>query len=260
MKKIIITLLFITISANIFAMCGDRGLWFFPENQEIKQNSWIMITAYSMSQEVVNKLNTKYPVYLQAGRHKVKLTIVSRQEGMFSQTQVILKPEKQLKKGKTYHLKIDNLKNGSEDDEFSDWAYEIEEINKKTWTVVNETDTEAPVWNKKPKFKETLCDHFGCGPALYAIFNCEIKDDSEVLIKTEFTNLKTNETTIYYLTADNKEIKIGHGMCSGAFSFGNEGENKKFSVKFALLDASGNELNKYTKPIKFNHPYKEPEF
>jgi len=57
MKKIISTLIFVTILTNIFAICDDRGLWFFPENKTIKQNSWFMIEGYATSQSIINSRN-----------------------------------------------------------------------------------------------------------------------------------------------------------------------------------------------------------
>lgn len=64
-----------------------------------------------------------------------------------------------------------------------------------------------------------------------------INDKSETFIKAIVDNKSTNCSTIYYLTGNNGKIKIGHGMCSGAFLF-HKGE--QFEVSFQLIDQSGN--------------------
>jgi len=255
MKKIISTLIFVTILTNIFAICDDRGLWFFPENKTIKQNSWFMIEGYATSQSIINSLNNKYPVYLQSGKHKVKLIVISTHKGAFGLTQAILKPAKKLKSGKTYQLKIDNL-----DDEQKNELLRQTGDQRETpaWIIEKRADTKVPKWAKTPQFKENQCIHFGCGPEVYAIFDIDVTDESEFLVKTEFKNIHTNTTTTYFLVSKNKQVKVGHGMCAGAFKYASD-ENHKFQVRFLITDASGNQQSKFSEPIKFKNPYSEFE-
>ncbi len=251
MKKIIlISLLLTIITSNLFAACETNGIWVFPRNGEIKQNSWFMIEGYAESQEIISNLNSKYTIYLESGKHKVKLIIVSKHIGMFDVTQVILKPEELLKKGETYFLKINNL-NEEQQQNFGKWVQG--KIEAFSWKVKKGTDKQKPAWEQEPNFIKSEIEWFGCGPGMYAVFECAISDKSETLVKTELTDLNTKETNSYYLITEGNILKVGHGMCSGAFTFK---ENHKYKVQFSLLDASGNELTEYTKVIEFDSPYK----
>jgi len=252
MKNIIISLLFTCVAISASAICSDRGMWAFPQKSEISQNSLFMLEGYLSSMFIINKLNEDYPVYLQAAGHKVKLEVVSRHEGMFEVAQAILKPVEKLMLGKKYFLKIDNL-NKEEKEDLLRWRNGKKEAT--FWEVTKKEDTQKPSWKQEPRFVESVCTFWGCGPEMYALFEGEINEDSEALIKTKFTNLQTKESRVYYLRIKENKIEVGHGMCSGAFTF-DEDKNKKFEVSFALLDASGNESG-YSSAIEFKNPFKE---
>ncbi len=96
----------------------------------------------------------------------------------------------------------------------------------------------------RPKFLNTSYIEYGCGPAIFAHFQVRIDDASETLVKTEVVNLQNKEKTIYYLSSRDGKIDIGHGMCSGAFSFREKG---KYKVRFDLMDASGNSFGRWSK-------------
>ncbi len=68
-----------------------------------------MLEGYAASQAIIEKLNKAYPIYLLAGKQKIKLIVVSKHKGLYDLTQVILKPEKELNAKRKYYLKIDNL-------------------------------------------------------------------------------------------------------------------------------------------------------
>ena len=253
MKKTILTFLIgIIFTGLTFAKCTSSGLLTFPKNGTIKQNSLIMIEGYATSQKIINSLNQDYPIYLQSEGHKVKLNVKSTYKGMFEITQAILQPDEKLIAGRTYQLIIDKL------DEFdkallTKWNSETNESEPITWKVDDGTDTETPKLLNQPELIDKKTIHYGCGPAIYADFKIQTKDESGLLIKTELMDLESGESTTYFLSFEDSEIlSVGHGMCSGAFDYR---ENEKYKIRFSLMDICGNENLEWTTWIEFESPF-----
>ena len=92
---------------------------------------------------------------------------------------------------------------------------------------------------------------YGCGPAKWIYFKVALSDTSVNLIKASVKSKISGIITEYILPVKNGEIKIGHGMCSGAFDL----KEEYYEVVFSLLDMSMNEGEK-TKPVTFTTPFK----
>jgi len=254
MKKTLLILFSIFFTGHLFAKCDFSGLSTFPANGTIKQNSWIILEGYAESQKIINSLNQDYPIYLEAKGHKVKLNVKDVFKGMFRVTQAILIPEENLIPGNIYYLKIDKLKK-SQRSLLTIWNSENNESEPIAWKVKSGIDISIPVFNSVPKLIDNTKTHYGCGPEIHADFKFEATDDSELLIKTEFVNIKSGETNIYHLNISEINIlSVGHEMCSGAFEFE---ENEKYKVRFNLMDICGNGNNEWTDWIEFESPFRE---
>ncbi|WP_421754091.1 hypothetical protein [Croceimicrobium sp.] len=252
MKIVLIILLSFITTGQLFAECAIDGLWALPQKGTIKQNSLIVLTGYFRSQKIVTSLNENYPIYLESEGHRVKLNVKKRYKGLFELTQAILEPEEELIAGRTYQLKIDKL------DEFETsrlrrWNSELGKYEPITWKVDGGIDTESPELLNVPELVDKRTIHYGCGPAIYADFKIQTKDESELLVKTELVDLKSGESTTYFLNFEGTDtLSVGRGMCSGAFSYK---ENRKYKVRFSLMDICGNENEKWTAWIQFDSPY-----
>lgn len=252
MRAILLLILSLTISGHVSAECAGEGLWAFPQTTTIKQNSLIVVTGYFRSQRIVTSLNKKYPIYLESEGHKVKLNVKSTYKGMFELTQAILKPNEKLIAGRTYQLKIDKLDDFRRS-QLSRWNSELGKNEPIAWKVDGATDTEIPKLLNQPELIDKRTTHYGCGPAMYADFKIQTNDESDVLVKTELIDLESGESTTYFLSFnDTDTLSVGHGMCSGAFDFQ---ENGKYKVRFSLMDICGNENNDWTAWIAFDSPY-----
>lgn len=233
-----------------YSKCASSGLYFWPSGQTINENSIFVIDGYATSQEVIAGLGTTYKVYLKSSGQVVNLKVQETLVGQFSLTQAILRPETKLTAGATYELIIEKLPKYQEVYRYnSSTNYKKEKVK---WTVVNEQDTIAPSWTMTPKFKGGSYQMYGCGPAVNAFFSYSATDNSEILIKTVVKNLSNGVETTYYLEPDSNSIAVGHGMCSGAFTFDNSDD---FEVEFSLMDASGN-ITKWTGD---RHKFKRPK-
>lgn len=244
-KKLLFVVICLLLSVSVHADCVGNLLTVFPEGNTIKQNSIIMLEGYGTSQSVIKDLDKKYPVYLSAGKSKVGLMVKEICVGQFDVSQAILVPKSKLIPGVEYTLVIDNLPENEFLNRFNVKTGKNEKIKYK---VTADTDTDKPVLYQAIKELKKDYAMYGCGPARQVVFNMPVKDKSEVLIKTTILNVKTSQSTTYYLTPEENKIKVGHGMCGGAFTFDN---GKYYRASFAFMDASGNITEVKGPPVKF---------
>jgi len=244
MKKLLLLVMASFFSFSLFGKCGNSGIWVFPNGDEIAKNSIIMIEGYARSQETIKSFKKRNKAYLKSEDHIVKLKVENIFIGEYGLTQAILRPEEELIVGKKYTLKIDSIG-------LINPMHKIGAYGKPvSWKVQDVFDNEKPFWSSgmRPKLTSKTYEEYGCGPAVYAHFQVKINDASETLVKTEVMDLKTNKSTIYYLSSQEGKINIGHGMCSGAFALR---KNGKYKVRFDLMDASGNSFGRWSEWTTF---------
>lgn len=239
MKQILIFLISFLYTVSTYAECSNDGLWIFPNGKTIKQNTIFIVDGYADSQEIVLGLNQKYNVYLKSGEKKIKLLVTEICFGQFYMTQAILKPETELEPDLEYVVYIDHDILRKDNNELA------------SYKVVAEKDTQKPKLSSKPKELQKTLVQYGCGPSIHVVFSNPAEDESEIIVRTTVKNLKTGKETTYYIQPDGDKIKIGHGMCSGAFSFD---ENEHYEVEFSFVDTSGNLTHWVGSRIKFTKP------
>jgi len=248
MRHLLTIIIGLFYSASAFADCAGRGLWIFPSGQTIKQNSIFVLDGYAESQSIILGLNKKHNIYLKSGSKKIKLIVAEICVGQFYLTQALLKPESQLEAGLEYTMYIDSLPDYESFNKYNRTTHKYEPVRYK---VVDEKDIEKPQLLTQPKeLKKTLVQ-YGCGPSIHVVFSNPAKDNSDLLVKTTVKNLKTGKETTYYIEPIGDKIKVGHGMCSGAFDF--EG-SENYEVEFSFMDTSGNITPWTGKRIKFTKP------
>jgi len=230
------------------AECTSSAIWCWPTRTIIKKNSIFILTFYGLSQNIVSQIGKKHSVYLRSGKQKFPLLIKEIHKGEFELTQVLLKPSNELTGGLEYEIFIDSL---PQYEGIEKWNSETKKRETAKWIVSNSRDTEKPIWTELPTFNSKTMVEYGCGPAKWVNFSFRFSDSSDILIKATVKSLKTLTETTYYLEKEDNKIKIGHGMCSGAFHFG---QGNKYEVTFSLMDQSGNFSANNSKPIIFTQP------
>jgi hypothetical protein len=246
----IYTLLFLLATGfEGLSKCHSKGLVFWPEKKTVSPNSVFVIEGYAQSQKIIKGLGTVYQVYLQSATEKIKLELQELLVGQDRLTQAILKPGRTLTVGKEYELIIENL--AQPEKEIFRLNDSTRQKEKVKWLVSGFIDTIPPAWMSLPEFSNSSYQMWGCGPEAFAYFSFSAMERSEYLIKTTVKNQTTGHETTYYLKPDGQKIAVGHGMCSGAFSFYG---GDKFEVEFALYDASGNLTKWHGRRLEFNAP------
>ncbi len=222
---------------KLFADCKQSYISVFPKSKTVHSNSLFFIEAYGTSESLIKQLNKKHQIYLKSGNKRINLIVIEILKGDKHISIAKLKPEKTLELGTTYQMAIDSLNTNMTFD-FSTVSY----------TVNQSADTKKPILISKPKYKSKTLVYYGCGPESFVNFQFKAKDSSELMIKTILKNLKTGKTQTYYVTPNNNEIKVGYGMCSGAF---NLESGTDYHVQFNIIDASGNSSSGNNKVISF---------
>lgn len=252
MKSFSTFLLTIFISGQIYADCSLDGFWVFPEKKEIRPNTIIVLEGHAMSQKIVASLNLDYPIYLESDGHKVKLIVLSTYKGMYGLTQAMLQPVQKLIPGTTYELKIGNL-DKDERNLLTRLNFETNEMEPISWHVESEIDKLPPKLKMTPKLVDKRIMHYGCGPEIYAIFKLGVEDETEILVKTELVDITNGISTICYLSLSQPDtLKVGHGMCSGAFDFK---PAHNYKIRFNLVDSCGNTAINWSEWIEFESSY-----
>lgn len=250
MKKTIFILLLAFGIKTTSAKCSISGMTFYPEQKEISLNSMFIIEGYSFSQKTINSFKER-TIYLESENGElIKLNLQEILNGQMSLTQAIFKPSKELKPNTTYFLKYSD-QTENEGIEMMQYNVEKKEREKVYWKTTNKKAIENLNSNLNVEFEKTEVIHFGCGPSANAIFNIKNKSKSEVWYKTEVVEIQTNKKNIYYIKEWNGKLNVGHGMCSGAFTFNRKG---KYKVRFTPMNIDGKSV-KTTDWKTFESPF-----
>ncbi|WP_298903423.1 hypothetical protein [uncultured Psychroserpens sp.] len=239
MKKLVLLFIFTFGVKSAFADCSSSGMYFFPEQKNISLNPMFIIEGYYFSQKTVNSFKER-SVYLESENGElIELNLQDILKGQMHLTQAIFCTSSPLKPNTTYVLKYANQTN-AELAEMVRYNREKKKREKIYWTTSDKESLAELNSDLTVEFKKTETVFYGCGPASYAIFNVKYIPDDELWFKTEVVELSSNKKTTYYLRMWNEKLSVGHGMCSGAFTFN---KNGKYKVRFIPMTIDGKALS-----------------
>lgn len=252
MKKLLLfTILLFSIQSSK-AECTMSGMTYFPEQSTISQNSLFIIQGYAFSQKIIKSFSENRRAYLESENgEKIDLILEEVLIGQMSLTQAIFKPSEKLELNKKYFLKFSNLTEKETYDELTRYNSAKKEYEPVAWEV---TDAKADQLNSEfnIKFENTEVEYYGCGPAAYAIFDLENSSGMEIWYKTEVYDIENKTSTVFIIKEWKGKLSVGHGMCSGGFTFNGDGNYK---VRFTPMNIDGNKM-KTTEWFTFESPYK----
>ena len=238
MKNIILIIL-LTFGLNtINAKCSSTGMKFFPKSQKISLKSMFIIEGYALSQTIVISFKNRKIYLVSSTGELIKLKLIETLKGQMLLTQAIFKTETELKPNTKYFLKYSN-ETKEEIAERQIWNSRNQKLEVVCWETTEKENNDLLNPNLKIEFNKTKVEYFGCGPSANAEFNVVNSNNSEIWYKTEVIELSTGKKTEFYLTINENKISVGHGMCSGAFTYN---KNGKYKARFIPLNADGKEL------------------
>lgn len=252
MKNTFLLLILLFTIYQSSAECGMSGITYYPEQSTVSQNSIFIIEGYSFSQKVINSFKKDRVAYLESqDGEKIDLILEEILIGQMSLTQAIFKPEEKLKLNKKYFLKFTHLTDEENYKELTRYNREIKEHEPVAWKVT-ENNIEELSNDLSLKFEKTDVQYYGCGPAAYAVFQPQNSSNSEIWYRTEVYDEKTKTSTTYIIKTWEGKLQVGHGMCSGGFTFNEDGNYK---VRFTPMNIDGEKLAT-TEWISFESPFK----
>lgn len=162
--------------------------------------------------------------------------------------EVVFKPNANLTIYEVYSLIIDNLPKHEGQPERRKQT--LKKGAHVTFRITELLDTVSPILQTEPNEQSKTMVEYGCGPARCVYFKIAGQDFSELFTVAKVTNKIIGLSNTYILNIKNGLVKIGHGMCAGAFDLEN-GDN--YEVAFQLLDQSGNK-SAWAERISFTKP------
>jgi len=250
MKKFLLLLILVFGIKTASAECSMSGMTFYPEQKEISLNPMFIIQGYSFSQKTINSFKER-TIYLESENGElIKLNLQEILKGQMSLTQAIFNPSKELKPNTTYFLKYSD-QTENEGREMIQYNRKKKEREKVYWKTTDKKTIETLNSNLNVEFEKTEVKHYGCGPSANAIFDVKNMSESEIWYKTEVIEVETNKKNIYFIKEWNGKLNVGHGMCSGAFTFNRKG---KYKVRFTPMNTDGKSI-KTTDWRTFDSPF-----
>jgi len=248
MKKLLLIIVLILGFQNANADCMSNGMTFYPLQKEINRNSMFIIEGYAMSIKTIKTFDSR-KVYLQSEAGElIELKLQEILCSSFSLAQAIFIPSETLKPNTKYFLKYEN-QTAKETAAMKSRGRNIEK--SLYWITNSEIENATLTTPVTATYKESIVKHYGCGPAVFAVFELKNDQNKSTWHKTELLDVSMNITKVYYIKSNNSRLSVGHGMCSGAFSFSRKGNYK---VRFTPVNSNG-KTAKTTAWISFKSPF-----
>ncbi len=228
---------------TLYSKCISEGFEYYPKTKEISLNPMFIIQGYYYSQKVILSFKNQKVYLLSENGEEVVLNLQEILKGDYYLTQAIFKPAKELKPNTKYYLKYESLSKDSES-----WNSDMrDKLENLYWQTADKKTVDPLSPNLEITFEKTEYQEYDCGDASWAIFNLKNTRKEEIWCKTELIDKETNVKTVFYIGAENDKIRVGKGMCSGAFNFV---PKRKYKVCFTPMNTDGKVL-KTTKWFHF---------
>ncbi len=252
MKRLFFILFLILGIHSAQAECSMSGMRFYPIQKEIGLNSLFILEGYAMSQKTVVSFKDR-KIYLESDKgEEVELELLEVYEGQMNLTQAVFRPKSKLKPNTLYSPKYEN-ETERESLEMKRWNDEIKQNEKVEWRTSSRAKVSKLNRKLGLEFIKNELNHYGCGPASYAVFDIINADESEAWFKTEVVEIETNTLTTFYLVERMGNVEVGHGMCSGGFKFK---DSHQYKVRFTAMNSDGDSLET-TDWVEFDSPYQK---
>lgn len=219
------------------AKCAHAYLGSLPAHDTpLPANGLVWLEAFGADQPVVAALEggakagerATAEAWLEGAGGRVPLTAKFVHVGHFNLTQAVLQPSKPLKEGQTYALVL------TRDGKAFRPTERVDGKDVPTTWKVGPADETPPVWTGAPVITERTHVEYGCGPAIEVAVQVPV----EGAFAIEVTLQGPKGTSSWWLPVESDgSIRIGHGMCSGAFDVSGGAERVATLV---AVDAAGN--------------------
>ena len=224
-------LLAATFTASM-ASAKCAGQWAYSPHETTTPSGWLLVNGNTYEGSF-KELATRTPRVV-SGNHSVDLTVHAVHQGQFRLTQIVFKPSEPLRVGQTY--KFDSKKNP---------------LDRLSWKVVAASGGQ-PQFAGAPTLESTDRTRFGCGPAVEATIKVPTTGQTLGFLVELRPAGDRKAGQRFLLTSTDGKIRVGHGMCSGAYRM-TKGERYELRV-INLVSATGTTTPGPNRTVTFTAP------
>ena len=250
MKNILFLFFLLINSPLLFADCAWSNIEIFPKQHVISTKAMFIIEGYAYSQESINSLQNRKVYLVSEHDEEVELLLQKIYKGQMRLTQAIFYPSRELKPHTLYCIRIEDLSE-EERHEIQWYNRVMNDRDEITWRTGQSKFVSGYNLGIQLNYEATEVYHFGCGPAAYASFDVQGIADADLWFKTEVLDMQSKKKTTYYIRSSKGKLYVGHGMCSGAFTFSADGA---YRVRFTPIHDDGGFLST-SESITFESPH-----
>jgi hypothetical protein len=205
------------VSPTAHARCrrGTDLVTFPVSGADLPANGSVVLILGSEEQRMLERAIQKGAHFVNGGRRiPARFTrIRSNGRGVVS---VRMAPARPLDVGATYRVKLGKY--------------------TRSWRA-SQPDKVAPRWSRPPRLAKFLHQEFGCGPDTHFFVDSSVQDETLVSFDIALKTEDGAEQQFYLWHGNGEQLKIGRGMCGGAFDVR---PHTRYRITLVPMDAAGN--------------------
>jgi len=234
MRALIILIISIFITSPSFGKCGSAVV-VYPEGIELDIQGKVIIEGFGYGDyfEVLKKLDSTYPIFVQSGEHKVRLIKEEVIKGQFWWCQAIFRLDEELIEGRVYELRVQNLSLEHHKSFNLKKMHSNGKFGKIKWLATKVPNQNQSLDFSKLTLHESKVILYGCGPSVQTTYMLPTANKNHNFVLTEIMEENTGKTFKYYLSLKENLLIVGHGMCSGAYKFK---QDKSYKIRFGTTN------------------------
>lgn len=220
--------------ARAKCMAGNLSAWPPPDTQ-LTARPLILLEGFGNEQPHIAALAEGGTARLVAGKSEVALTVDAINIGAFGLTQAALTPAEDLEPATRYTLAL----RGADGQPVRTTQWESGESVPIGWTTAEAGSKRAPLTlDGTPLVTGQNFRRLGCGPASHVQVSLPARADGPIAVEVKLKELSGDAPAATYIVpVDGGVLRLGHGMCSGAFRL--TGPERRFRAELTVRDANG---------------------
>ncbi len=239
-RALVPTLLALGLAAALVApsiararcMAGSLDAWPPPETP-LPTQPMILLEGFGNQQPAVTALADGGRVTLVAPGHRVALKVEAMHAGAFGLSQAVLRAAEPLKPSTPYTLDLRD----ADGRKVRTTTFMGGETGPIGWTTA--ASAPAPLaLTGAPKVTGQSFRRLGCGPSSHLEVSVPARADAPIAVEVTLRELGAEGAVeTYVVPVRDGVLRIGHGMCSGAFRV--TGPERRFRAELTVRDAAG---------------------
>lgn len=218
--------------ARARCMAGTLDAWPPPETP-LPTRPMILLDGFGNQQPAVTALADDGRVSLVAPGHRVALKVEAMHAGAFGLTQAVLRAAEPLKPATRYTLDL----RGADGRRIRTTTFVDGGTRPIGWTTTASSPAPLALLGA-PKVTGQSFRRYGCGPSAHIEISVPARAGSPLAVEVELREPGAEGAVeTYVVPVRDGVLRIGHGMCSGAFRV--TGPERRFRAELTVRDAAG---------------------